>query len=141
MAAMSPEYELVPTVPSVVDYVRLRREAGMTPRRPDQAEAGLPHSWAAVHAVHRATRETVGMGRVLGDGGWYFHVADMAVLPAHQRRGIGRAVLETLIERIRTEAPPGAWVTLLADAPGVRLYENLGFTPTAPTSVGMALTL
>ena len=22
-------------------------------------------------------------GRLIGDGGWYFHVVDMAVLPAH----------------------------------------------------------
>ena len=31
----------------------------------------------------------VGMGRLLGAGGWYFHVLDMAVLPDHQRRGLG----------------------------------------------------
>jgi hypothetical protein len=28
------------------------------------------------------------MGRVIGDGGWYFHVVDMAVLPEHQRRDL-----------------------------------------------------
>jgi len=33
------------------------------------------------------------MGRVIGDGGWYFHIVDMAVLPEHQRRGLGDAVL------------------------------------------------
>ena len=66
----------------------------------------------------------MGMGRVIGDGGWYFHIVDMAVLPEHQRRGIGDAILTALIDRIRVEAPPGAWVNLLADPPGRRLYER-----------------
>ena len=81
------------------------------------------------------------MGRVIGDGGWYFHVVDMAVLPEHQRRGLGDAILSVLLERIRRQAPPGAHVNLIADAPGRRLYARHGFTPTAPDSIGMARTL
>jgi ribosomal protein S18 acetylase RimI-like enzyme len=129
------------TVPPVPDYLRLRAESGLTPRTPEQAVAALPGSWAACHVVHAPTGEVVGMGRVIGDGGWYFHVVDIAVLPAHQRRGIGDAVLTALLGRIREVAPPGAWVTLLADPPGVRLYERHGFTATAPGSVGMARVL
>ena len=45
------------------------------------------------------------MGRIIGDGGWYFHVADMATLPDHQRRGLGVLVLSTLLERIAEHAP------------------------------------
>ncbi len=63
----------------------------------------------------------------------------MAVLPSHQRRGIGDAVLGWLVDRIRSDAPPGAWITLLADPPGRRLYERHGFVETAPGSVGMAI--
>ena len=76
------------------------------------------------------------MGRVIGDGGWYFHVVDMAVLPEHQRRGLGDAILTALLDRIRAAAPAGAFVNLLADPPGRRLYERHGFAPTAPGSVG-----
>jgi GNAT superfamily N-acetyltransferase len=81
------------------------------------------------------------MGRLLGDGGWYFHVADMAVLPAHQRRGLGDAILTALLDLIRSAAPPGAYVNLLADPPGRPLYQRHGFAETAPGSLGMALTL
>ncbi|PPK92594.1 acetyltransferase (GNAT) family protein [Kineococcus xinjiangensis] len=134
-------YRLVPTAPGVEDYLRLRRRAGLTPRTPEQAAAALPGSWLAHHVVHIATGETVAMGRVLGDGGWCFHVVDMAVLPEHQRRGLGDAVLTTLLEHIRAHAPAGAYVNLLADPPGRRLYARHGFTDTAPASVGMALRL
>ena len=81
------------------------------------------------------------MGRVIGDGGWYFHVVDMAVLPDHQRRGLGSAVLTYLLEQIRARAPKGAFVSLLADPPGRRLYARHGFVESAPDSIGMALLL
>src|SRR5262245_29635575 len=135
------DYVLSPTAPSVADYLRLRADSGLTPRTADQAEAALPGSWAACCVVHRATGETVAMGRVIGDGGWYFHVVDMAVLPAHQRRGLGDRMLAHLLSVIREATPPGAYVSLFADGPGRRLYERHGFQPTAPRSIGMALVL
>lgn len=138
---MSPEYRLVLSVPPVPDYLRLRREAGLSPKTEDQAKAALPGSWFACHVVLTTTGEVVGMGRLLGDGGWYFHVVDMAVLPAHQRKGLGDAVLGALLDRIRATAPPGAFANLLADPPGVPLYERHGFEATAPGSVGMAVRL
>src|SRR5512144_645473 len=98
-------YRLVEAAPGVEDYLALRERAGLSPKTREQAMAALPGSWAACHVVHEASGETVGMGRVLGDGGWYFHIVDMAVLPAHQRRGLGDAILSSLLERIRADAP------------------------------------
>jgi ribosomal protein S18 acetylase RimI-like enzyme len=140
-AAPPAGYRLADGPPAVADYLLLRERSGLSPKREDQARAAVAGGWAAVHVVHEAEDRTVGMGRVLGDGGWYFHVVDVAVLPEHQRRGLGDAILTALLERIGREAPAGAWVTLLADPPGRRLYARHGFAPTAPHSVGMALTL
>jgi GNAT superfamily N-acetyltransferase len=131
-------YRVADGPPALNDYLRLRERTGLTPKRPDQAEAALKGGWAAVHVVCEADASTVGMGRVLGDGGWYFHVVDMAVLPEHQRLGLGDAILRALLEQIRRDAPPGAYVTLLADPPGRRLYARHGFAPTAPRSIAMA---
>jgi GNAT superfamily N-acetyltransferase len=139
-AALPAGYRLADGPPPVADYLLLRERAGLSPPREEQAQAALRGSWAAVHVLYEEV-ETVGMGRLLGDGGWYFHVADMAVLPEHQRKGLGDAILTVLLDRIRDEAPAGALVNLLADPPGRRLYARHGFTPTAPGSVGMALTL
>jgi ribosomal protein S18 acetylase RimI-like enzyme len=139
--AMREGYRLIENAPGVEAYLALRELSGLSPKTREQAAAALPGSWAACHVVHEPTGETVGMGRVLGDGGWYFHVVDMAVLPAHQRRGLGDAVLTSLLERIRSHAPKGAYVNLLADPPGRRLYARHGFTETAPRSIGMALRL
>jgi ribosomal protein S18 acetylase RimI-like enzyme len=131
-------YQLVDGPPAVDDYLALRSRAGLSPRRRDQAEPALRGGWAAVHVVDEATGTTVGMGRVLGDGGWYFHIVDIAVLPEHQRRGLGDLIMTALLDHIREHAPDGAYVSLLADPPGRRLYARHGFLTTAPTSVGMA---
>ena len=42
----------------------------------------MPDGYALVEGC-----PTVGMGRVIGDGGWYFHVVDMAVLPTTSAAG------------------------------------------------------
>ena len=134
-------YRLAEGPPSVEDYVALRTEAGLTPRRRDQAAAALGGSWCAVHVMHIEEGRAGGMGRVIGDGGWYFHLVDLAVLPDHRRRGLGDLILGTLLKQIKREAPGGAFVNLLADPPGRGLYARHGFVPTAPDSVGMAKNL
>lgn len=131
-------YTLREGPPEVSAYRHLREASGMTPKTRAQAQAGIAGAWAAVHVVHAPTGETVAMGRVIGDGGWYFHIIDMAVLPAHQRRGLGAAVLAWLLDRIRQEAPPDAFVSLMADPPGRSLYERYGFKDRSPRNVGMS---
>jgi GNAT superfamily N-acetyltransferase len=83
------------------------------------------------------------MGRIIGDGGWYFHIADMATLPGHQRKGLGKVILKELLARIKAQAPVGEgnepYITLLADGPGRKLYEGFGFEQTGPKTMGMAL--
>ena len=79
------------------------------------------------------------MGRVIGDGGWYFHIVDMAVLPEHQKRGLGSLVLTHLLEQVRNRAPAGAFVSLLADRPGRALYYRHEFQDSAPESIILSL--
>lgn len=130
------DLRLEPLAPSLDDYLELRRAAGLTPKRPDQGAPALANSWAWRRIVD-ADGRSVAMGRVVGDGGWYFLIADMATLPSHQRRGLGRRILEDLLAEIRGKAPEGAYVTLLADPPGQALYRSLGFTEPATGSVTM----
>lgn len=136
-----PGYVLLEGAPVAAEYLRLRERAGLSSKTAEQAKAAISGSWAACHVVHEADACSVGMGRVIGDGGWYFHVVDMAVLPEHQGRGLGSAVLAYLLEQIRQQAPRGAFVSLLADPPGRRLYARSGFVESAPDSVGMVLVL
>lgn len=128
-------YELLETTPSVAAFRRLRRDAGMTDRSPEAVERGLPNTTYGVHVVDVETGTPVGMARLVGDNGTVFHVTDMAVAEAHQRRGIGTAMMDALVEWLRENAPDGVFVDLLADVDG--FYERWGFEESAPASKGM----
>lgn len=130
-------FRLTRSAPTSREYVRLRQVAGLSPRTAAQAAGALTNSWAWA-AVRTAEGDLAAMGRVIGDGTWYFHLADVATEPAQQRQGLGRAVMEDLLARIDAAAPPHPYITLLADPPGQRLYRSLGFVDSAP-SVGMRL--
>lgn len=130
-------YRLLEEPPTNAEYVLLRRDSGLSLRTPAQAAGALSASWAWV-SVRTADGALAAMGRVVGDGTWYFHLADIATAPAHQRRGLGRVVMEQLIARIDQAAPPHPYITLLADPPGQSLYRSLGFVDSAP-SLGMRL--
>ncbi|MGQ7242074.1 GNAT family N-acetyltransferase [Salinicola sp. V024] len=137
-------YRLIFEPPTIDTYMTLRREAGMRPRSAAGAARGLPQSLFVVQVVHQGENEgeheseTVGMGRVVGDGGCFYQVVDIAVKPAHQGRGLGKRIMSEIRSYLLREAPENAFVSLLADGEAHRLYAQFGFEPTAPHAVGMA---
>ncbi len=132
-------YALTYRIPSMADYLRLREEAGLTPRDEAAASAGLPNSFIAVVIEHEG--EAIGMGRIVGDGALFFQIVDIAVLPAHQGKGLGKAIMQALMERLAERAPGRAYVSLIADGDASHLYAGYGFEPVAPKSQGMAMWL
>lgn len=130
---LPPGYRLEPSVPSTTEYRHLRKSAGLTPVTEAQANRVASGSWYGCHITYRHSEDdqplAVAMGRIIGDGGWYFHIADMATLPEHQRKGLGRIVLQHLLAYIKENSPADGtpYINLFADPPGRRLYENSGF--------------
>lgn len=129
------DYELREGVPTAEDYRIIRERAGLSPRSREAAERGLPNTVHGVTVVHG--NETVGMGRIVGDGGSFYQLVDIAVLPEHQGKGLGTRIVEALMAYLHEHAPPSAYVSLMADVDG--FYEQFGFERTAPASKGMAL--
>ncbi len=124
-------------VPQTGEYVALRAAAGLSPKTIRAAEAGLPNTLFGVCV--RVDERLIGMGRVIGDGGCNYEVVDIAVDPEYQRQGIGYRIMESLMGYIKANAPPSAYVSLMADDGADNLYRKFGFELTAPHSVGMAL--
>ncbi|HXW24173.1 MAG TPA: GNAT family N-acetyltransferase, partial [Xanthobacteraceae bacterium] len=84
---MDESYALLPTPPGVEDYCRLRVAAGLSPKTVEAARVGLAATYFGVSVVQRGA--LVGMGRIVGDGGCFLQLVDIAVLPEHQGKGIG----------------------------------------------------
>jgi GNAT superfamily N-acetyltransferase len=132
---MTDDYEISDGVPKIAEFCHLRAIAGMTPRSAIAAAAGLPNSWFAVVVRHMGV--AVGMGRIIADGGLAFLIADIAVDPAHQQRGLGKAIMARLMAEIRARAPAEAHVSLIADGDARHLYARFGFADVTPASIGM----
>ncbi|WP_206504950.1 GNAT family N-acetyltransferase [Streptomyces chrestomyceticus] len=135
-------YEVRPGVPTADTYRRLRRATGLGEKSAEGAAIGLPNTWYGV-TVHAAPgpadgADPVGMGRIIGDGGCFFQIVDICVLPQHQGHGLGKRIMAALTAELERRAPAGAYVSLIADGDARHLYAKFGFTETAPASVGMA---
>lgn len=126
-------YRLEHGVPPIAEYRNLRKSAGLTPVTEGQAARVASGTWYGCHITYRSHDDerpkAVAMGRIIGDGGWYFHIADMGTLPEHQRKGLGSIVLKRLLAYIKENSPADGepYINLFADPPGRRLYEKNGF--------------
>lgn len=148
LAKLPKGYSLQSTTAPLEAYLNLRSESGLSPVTETQALGAIANTWFGVHITYTqpvsegqtgaSPPEIVGMGRVIG-GGWYFHVADVAVLPTHQRKGLGKAIMEAILNEVKEKAEPGFYINLLADAPGRKLYGSLGFKETMPEELGMGV--
>ena len=130
------EYSTVSRSPTVEEYIHLRAIAGLSAFSEDAARIGLRGTIYSVVISHEDV--AIGMGRLIGDGGCFFQIVDIAVHPEHQGRGLGRAIMEAIMAYVSQELPNSAYVSLIADVPANKLYEKFGFVETAPRSLGMA---
>ena len=122
--------------PSVQTYQALRTGSGLSGKTDEVAIRGLPNTLFAVQILHGGL--PVGMGRVIGDGGCFFQVVDIAVLPEHQGKGLGKRIMVEIMKYIDAHVPESGYVSLIADGQAQDLYAQFGFIQTAPRSVGMA---
>ena len=131
--------ELSLTPPGEDEYRALRIAAGLSAMSPEGARLGLPASWCSVCLRHEG--ELIGMGRVVGDGGLFLFVVDIAVTPAWQGKGLGRRIMQALMDEVHARAPARTMVALIADGTAYRLYEKFGFKLVGPGAHGMLMRL
>lgn len=134
------EVRIVRGIPDAGAYALLRRQAGLSPRSEQGMKIGLGNSLFAISLyAGDAGDELVGMGRVIGDGGCFLQIVDIAVRPDYQGQGLGKLIMDELMNYLKNETPDEAYVSLIADQPADKLYLKYGFRYTAPESLGMYL--
>lgn len=116
------EYIVSYVPPTPKDYINLRLEAGMSGKSMEAASIGLRHSLFAVSIYRDST--LAAMGRVIGDGGAFFQIVDIAVKPDHQGKGLGKRVMEEIMAYLDQHTYEGSYVSLIADSPADKLYKK-----------------
>jgi len=132
---MTVNVEVLNEVPSAEEYVAMRVRAGLSPKDVKASEMGLKNSIYAVTIRNQSI--LIGMGRIIGDGGCFYQIVDIAVDPDYQGQGLGKRIMYELTNFLENTVPKGAYVSLIADLPADKLYEKFGFNYTSPKSVGM----
>ena len=74
---------------------------------------------------------SVGMVRLLGDGGMSFYLKDFAVIPACQHQGVGHRLLTQAQDYVLRQLEPGWAVSLelFSTRVAAAFYEKNGFEP------------
>lgn len=89
-------------------------------------EKGLKNSITVKYVIDN---ETVGMARLITDYGYIALVADVMVKPAYQGQGIGKKMMNNLIEQALNslEAGEQMMIQLLSADGKAKFYEQFGF--------------
>ncbi len=106
-----------------VDWAAVRDAliaVGMSHRDPFDLKRAFEGSFAVAFVYQKD--ELIGFGRAISDGVYQAAIYDVVVLPDHQRQGIGRAIMEELLEKVAK-----CNVILYANPGKEEFYTKLGF--------------
>lgn len=108
------------------DYCELRESVGWALFSKEKTQKALANSLYTVIAVQDS--QTVGMGRLIGDG-VYYTIVDIVVQPSAQKQGIGNKIINMIIEYVDKETPIGgrSSIQLIAEKGKETFYEKIGF--------------
>ena len=119
-------FEYVDRLPTPAEHRMLCESVGWGPAFDFEAmPASLAGSSCGVTVLRDG--EPVAMGRVIGDGTYYFYVQDVVVLPELHGQGIGNEILRRLVAQVDAVAPPKAFIGLFAAGTSTAFYERHGF--------------
>ena len=109
------------------EFIILYNSVGWNSPKKEQVTLALENSNFTV--CIKDEEKPVGMGRVIGDGALSFFIKDIAVLPDYQNRGIGRIILNEMINYIKSSVPSGCdvCVELISSEGTEPFYEKFGF--------------
>jgi len=133
--------DLIQREPTLAEYISLVASVGFRQRDVRAIRIALAHSLFSVCAEKSSdgtdagrSLQTVGMGRVIGDGGLHLYLTDIVVHPDHQRQGIGGRIVTALNEWIDALPYANTVVGIIPTKGSASLYMRHGYTPQKPDS-------
>jgi aralkylamine N-acetyltransferase len=116
-----------PTENQVWQIEGLYRAQGWWEGNDDENPQLVSRLIAGSHCFVAALEEDdiVGMGRAISDGVSDAYIQDLTVRSDHRHQGIGRRILQTLLEHLHADGL--RWIGLIAEPGSCNLYRQAGF--------------
>lgn len=120
------------------EYMKLREAVGWGLFPLEEAEAGLSNSYIWCLRDNEASGKPIGIGRVIWDHGYVMYIADIIVIPEYQGNGLGRVIMEQVMDFIHEQLKPGyKFMVSLCSAKGKdEFYKKFGFVVRPNDDVG-----
>lgn len=111
------------------EYMKMREAVGWGLFPLEEAEAGLHSSYIWCLRENDASGRPIGIGRVIWDHGYVMYIADIIVIPEYQGKGLGRVIMEQVINFIHEKLKPGYkfMVSLSCAKEKEEFYKKFGF--------------
>jgi GNAT superfamily N-acetyltransferase len=121
------------------DYNRLRKAVGWFEIPSKKAEIGLKNT--AFQIVATDNHIPVGMARLISDGGYVRYIADVVVLPGYQGCGIGKTMINKIMDYIDNGLEDGdkALICLMAAKDKEPFYKLFGLDERPNDSQGAGM--
>ena len=136
---MAKEFISIERIPTIEEYIKLRSAVGWKIAKREAIQKGLSNSLYSICINYN--REVIGMGRVIGDGALAFYIQDIIVMPEFQKQGVGRLIMDNIMEYLKNNCTPNVISGLMAAKSAVGFYEKYGFSarPDEKHGPGMAI--
>ena len=120
------DYEITNTI-TAEEYLEMRALVGWGGFPLEQAKAGLEHTTHI--CTFRKDGKVIGLVRLLWDHGYVVYIADVIVHPDFQGQGLGRALMNKVMEYTKSQLKPGykKMVSLMAAQGKEDFYKKFGF--------------
>lgn len=124
---------------SVKEYNHLRKAVGWNVLEKTQAETGLKNS--SYITVAYSDGKVVGTTRVVCDGGYIAIIVDVMVLPEFQGQGIGRELMNNVINYLKgtINDKQCLMINLMAAPNKEGFYKKFGFVERPNDSMGAGM--
>ncbi len=126
---------------SVTEYNQLREAVGWGSLPAVQAQIGINRSDYVIRAMDG--KRTIGMARVVSDGGCSVFILDVIVLPEYQGHGIGKSIFQNIMNYLQKELQQRGSMNigLMAAKGREGFYQQFGFLERPNEGMGAGMTM
>ena len=110
------------------EWLQMRKAVGFPLIEREMAQKALCGSLVVLGIKKDETH--VGMLRILGDGAYSFYLNDVIILPAYQKMGLGRKLINKAVEFIRNNYCKDTMfsISVFANIRAKEFYDKIGFS-------------